>query len=422
MVVDPNHFRAVQPADERNTVSPGPRAKLLVLLIGNYPHDAQESMQRFATMMTDGLRAAGIAVELLIPPPCFGRLKKSGTGLGKWLGYIDKFLLFPILLRSKLSTIHSSLVVHICDHSNAFYTRYLQGVPHVVTCHDLIAVRSARGEVPENPTRWSGRQLQEMVVKGLARAQHVVCDSEATQRDVLRLIALPKDRVSVISIGFNYPYSPMPAPEAHARIEPLIHGSKESSTTTPNHPSQRPGFILHVGGNQWYKNRLGVLRIYARAVATNPATPALVMAGKPFTAEMEAYVTANHLQERVRSVEGCGNEDLRALYSLADLLLFPSLAEGFGWPVIEAQACGCPVLCSSIEPFPEVTRGTAGMHDPANEPGFATALLRLLAEPDARESLTAQGLENAGRFAPATMVAHYVECYEQLARRFSHDL
>ena len=76
-----------------------------------------------------------------------------------------------------------------------------------------------------------------------------------------------------------------------------------------------------------------------------------------------------------------------------------------------------PLLAKGIEPFPEVTRGTAGMHDPADEAGFATELLRLLADPDARESLTAQGLENARRFAPATMVANYVECYGQLLTR-----
>ena len=396
-----------------------------VLLIGNYPHDAQESMQRFASMMLSGLESAGIAAELIVPQPYFGRLKRSGTGLGKWLGYIDKFLLFPIFLRKKLSALKaqpSALpIVHICDHSNAFYTRFLQDVPHVVTCHDLLAARSARGEVPENPTRWSGRRLQEMVVKSLARARQVVCDSEATRRDVHRLIALAHDQVSVISIGFNYPYSPMPEPEARARIEPLIRepaGCRGSCQL----PLQPPGFILHVGGNQWYKNRPGVLRIYARAVTANPAVPDLVMAGKPFTAEMEAYVAAHHLQERIRSVEGCGNEDLRALYSLADLLIFPSLAEGFGWPVIEAQACGCPVLCSSIEPFPEVTRGTACMHDPADEPGFATALLRLLAQPDARKHLTAQGVVNARRFAPANMIASYVECYDQLTRRFAPRL
>lgn len=375
-----------------------------ILLIGNYPHDRQESMQRFAAMMDDGLRAAGVSVEVLVPEPCLGNLKKSGTGLGKWLGYFDKFFLFPIRLRRKLATIKArqatDLIVHICDHSNAFYTRFLQDVPHVITCHDLLAVRSARGEIPENPTRWSGRRLQGMVASGLARARQVVCDSEATQRDVLRLIALPAERVSVITIGFNYPYSPMLETEARARVAVLL-------------PSTRR-YILHVGGNQWYKNRPGVLRIYAQAIAMNPALPDLVMVGKPFTAEMESYVTANRLQERVRCVEGCGNEDLRALYSLADLLLFPSLAEGFGWPVIEAQACGCPVLCSHLEPFPEVTRGTASMGDPVDESGFAAELLRLLAEPSARAQLAAQGLDNARRFAPATMTASYVTCYDRL--------
>jgi glycosyltransferase involved in cell wall biosynthesis len=156
-------------------------------------------------------------------------------------------------------------------------------------------------------------------------------------------------------------------------------------------------------------------------VAINADVPILVMVGKPFTDEMKAFLMNNGLQDRVRSIEGCSNEDLRALYSLAELLVFPSLAEGFGWPVIEAQACGCPVLCSHLEPFPETTRGTACLWDPADEPGFAAELLRLLAQPEVRKTLTARGLENARRFSAVEMVGGYIRCYTELVRRSSQD-
>jgi glycosyltransferase involved in cell wall biosynthesis len=369
-----------------------------VLLIGNYAHDGQESMQRFASMMLSGLREAGVDVELIAPQPVFGRLKKSGAGLGKWLGYIDKFLLFPIALRRKLAC---ASIVHICDHSNGFYTRHLQDVPHIVTCHDLLAVRSARGEVPENPTRWSGRKLQAMIASGLQRAQHIVCISEATQADVLRLIKLPPARVSVIHNGLNYPYSPMPETEARPRVTPLLSGKSAP-------------FILHVGGNQWYKNRPGVLRIYAHTVEIYPGAPELVMAGKSFTPEMREFIEAKNLTRRVHALEGCSNEDLRALYSTAEALLFPSLAEGQGWPVIEAQACRCPVLCGNREPFPEITRGSAALHDPTDETGCAQALKRLLTQPAERASLVERGWENARRFAPSAMIAQYLEHYRQI--------
>ena len=69
--------------------------------------------------------------------PFFGKIKPSASGLGKWLGYIDKFFLFPLDLRQ---AVEWADVVHICDHSNAVYTKYLQNVPHLVTCNDLLAI------------------------------------------------------------------------------------------------------------------------------------------------------------------------------------------------------------------------------------------------------------------------------------------
>ena len=111
-------------------------------------------MQRFADFMAEGLRRAGHEVRLLRPPSIVGRLWRSWEGVGKWLGYVDKFGGFPLVLRS---AVRQADVVHICDHSNAIYIKYLKSVPNLVTCHDLLAVRSALGEIPQNPTRWTGR-------------------------------------------------------------------------------------------------------------------------------------------------------------------------------------------------------------------------------------------------------------------------
>src|SRR5207249_4046572 len=101
-----------------------------------------------------------------------GVLCPANQGLGKWLGYLDKFFVFPQELTKQLHSLNGTpAVVHICDHSNAFYTKFLAHIPHVVTCNDLLAIRSARGEFPENRTRWTGRQLQKIIIKGLNRAQ-----------------------------------------------------------------------------------------------------------------------------------------------------------------------------------------------------------------------------------------------------------
>src|SRR5207237_4838142 len=139
--------------------------------IGNYEPDAQQSMQRFAALMAKELPPAGLDVTVMRPEPFVGRLCPGPKGVGKWLGYIDKFLIFPRRLKRRMKELRmgseSRLVVHICDHSNAFYTRYLRVVPHVVTCHDMLAVRSALGESPEEPIRWSVRRLHTMILRCL---------------------------------------------------------------------------------------------------------------------------------------------------------------------------------------------------------------------------------------------------------------
>lgn len=367
-----------------------------VLLVSNYENDTQESMQRFAALLVHGLSEVGHEVRTLRPPSLFGGLYPSGQGLGKWLGYLDKFFIFPSVLRSASRWAD---IIHICDHSNSFYTKYLDTFPHIVTCHDLLAIRSARGEVLKNRTGWSGRQLQRMILRGLIHARHVVCVSEATRRDLLRITGIPEERVSRIYNSLNYPYSPMSRQEATDRLLNL--------SIDPNTP-----FLLHVGGNQWYKNRLGVLQIFACLKRTIlDRNLRLIMAGKPWTLEMRRFVGELRMTDSVLELTGIANEDLRALYSTATMLLFPSLQEGFGWPIIEAQACGCPVLTSDRPPMDEVGGEAAIYVDPEDLESAARTIRTVL---EKASCLSRAGLRNAARFNMPAMIDNYVALYGRI--------
>jgi glycosyltransferase involved in cell wall biosynthesis len=358
---------------------------------------------------------------LIRPDVILGRFGASSrSGLGKWLGYFDKFVLFPRRLKRELEAWKNvatstgntaAIVVHVCDHSNAVYTRYLQKVAHVVTCHDMLAVRSAHGEFPQNPTRWSGRIFQAIILHGLNRAQRVACVSETTARDLRRIARLRPEQISVVANSLNYEYSPMPAGQAGAVVEKSF-GRSQGSGPGPN-------FVLHVGGNQWYKNRLGVLRIYARLVDGGGNSSALVLVGEDLTPEMKSFVRAKRLEDRVFQIQSCSSEELRTLYTMAGVLLFPSLAEGFGWPVIEAQACGCPVVCSRVDPFPEVAGDGACLVETGDEQGFTDLIRRHVTDPDFRRQMIARGTANARRFLPATMIANYLECYTTISKTAS---
>src|SRR5881409_3777306 len=153
----------------------------MVLLIGNYPPDRQQSMRRFGTMMLQGLNNSGIAAKLIAPQARFGKFRGAGSFVAKWLGYIDKFVLFPRQLQTALAKEKPS-VVHICDHSNAMYDGWIEHVPVVVTCHDLLAVRGALGEETNCPASPTGKILQRWILRGLRRASEVVCESQASIR------------------------------------------------------------------------------------------------------------------------------------------------------------------------------------------------------------------------------------------------
>lgn len=366
-----------------------------ILLVGNYLPDRQESMQRFANMLHVGLVKLGHQVRLIQPQPRLGKLKPSSNGLGKWLGYVDKFVFFPQQLRQAAA---EADVVHICDRSNAVYTKYLLNVPHLVTCHDLLALQSALGEIEEHPTKWTGKQLQRLILTGMKRSQRIVCVSEQTRKDLIRLTAVDPSIVSVIYNGLNYPYTPMAQAESQKRLLGI---------SSP--------FILHVGGNQWYKNRLNVLKIfnYLKQYKSNLY---LVMAGQPFTDKMREFIQINNLQNQVKELVSLENEDLRALYSTATALLFPSLKEGFGWPIAEAQACGCPVFTSNRMPMTEVGLDAAIYIDPDCPAAAAKEIALHLPN---ISKLKQAGLNNVKRFTSEKMLDSYLEVYQEICRENS---
>jgi glycosyltransferase involved in cell wall biosynthesis len=371
-----------------------------VLLVGNYRPDAQASMQRFATLMHDGLVARGAHATVVAPSVRVAHRPVGIGGVAKWLGYVDKFLLFPPQLRRAAEPAGARRVlVHICDHSNAIYVPRIRHLPHLVTCHDLLAVRSARGEFAETHTRWSGRLLQAAIVRGLRQAGTIICDSTATRTDVLRMVNPDQNHVGMI-----HPcVSPEFARETRAAPSPRLAAWLATNQ----------GYLLHVGGNQWYKNRAGLLAIYAALVERMPGVPALVIAGSPLPAPLRAFITTHGLSPRVVEWSGLDDCDLAALYGSAALMVFPSWAEGFGWPVLEALACGCRVVAADRAPLTEIGGGAVTYIDPRDPAGCAALILEVLREShEARQAHVAAGFARAAQFSRDRMIDAYVRVYE----------
>lgn len=368
-----------------------------ILLVGNYTNDAQQSMQRFASMLFSGLSELGYEVRLIQATPLLGKIKPSPHGVGKWLGYIDKFILFPHQLSRAVAWAD---IIHICDHSNAMYVKQLQDKPHLVTCHDLLAIRSAIGEVKESSTQWTGKYLQKWILNSISSSQHIVCVSEKTEEDLLRLSGLSPKKTSIVHNGLNYPYQPLSPKECIIQLTKL-------------NLSNSYQFFFHVGGNQWYKNRFGVLSIFAYfKQVSNLVDIRLVMAGKPFTQEMKQFINDHDLTKHVIELGAVTNQELCALYASAIALLFPSLQEGFGWPIAEAQACGCPVITTNRPPMTEVGGNAAIYIDPSYPQQAAAEIIRHLPK---LQEIKQLGLMNAKRFSTQKMIDAYIKVYEELS-------
>jgi glycosyltransferase involved in cell wall biosynthesis len=381
-----------------------------IVLIGNFPPDRQESMLRFEHALASGYAARGLPVEVWRPEPCCVNWVKEYRygGFPKYLGYIDKFGLFPRAIRRRLKHQPDDTVYHILDHSNAVYAQHLRKVPLVSSCHDLLQIRSALGEIPQNPLSRSGQKYQRWILAGLRSLRAAACISEKTRTDLLRLAGLPPAAVKVIPMGLNYQYHPLPPNEAMPLLNEAL---RRHGLAWPINGESRPYFLFGIGGAQWYKNRTGLLKIFGELQQRLSPAPAFVYVGPPFGSEETELIDRLKLRTSFLHVPQLTNEELRAAYSLAAGLVFPSWEEGFGWPIAEAQACGCPVFTSNRAPMTEVGGEAARYFDPADPVGAADEIIKGLALP---ETLRAAGLLHARRWDPQLMLDAYLKLYQDL--------
>jgi glycosyltransferase involved in cell wall biosynthesis len=386
-------------------MNPMQEEKPVVVLIGNYPVDRQESMLRFRNLLQERLEAAGFGVESIFPRGVVGHMMPKGS-LAKWLGYIDKYILFPTTLARQLEALKKKyagrkVIVHICDHSNAVYTGLARRwFPVVVTCHDLLAVRGAMGEDTDCPASGFGKRLQATILHGLGQATRVVCVSQATQGDLIRLLGTEMEKRSeVIPLAPNYPYRAMAREEAMAVL------------TRAGIELPYQGYVFHVGSALRRKNREALLR--SVALIGDTWRGPIVFAGEPLTAAEWTLADALGLKERVREIARPDNETLNALYAAAHVFIFMSRFEGFGWPILEAQMAGCPVVCSNRTSVPEVAGEGAFVHEPDDYQSIGEDI-QVLAQADVRATLVADGFKNARLYSNARMMGAYEKVYRRL--------
>jgi glycosyltransferase involved in cell wall biosynthesis len=313
-----------------------------------------QSMPRFAQMLKTAYEARGHSVTVWSPRAHVFKWIPRGR-LSKWGGYIDQYVLFPLWVRRMLYRVPPDALFVFCDQALGPWVPLVSGRPHVVHVHDLLALRSALGDVAENRTSITGRVYQRYIRRGFRRARHFICISRKTSEDLRRFGGISGSTVDVVYNGLNHPYAPMTPEESHRVL-------RAAGLPVPD-----GGMVLHVGGGQWYKNLPGVVRLYADYAARysprddaddGRPLPLWCISPEPNDAVKRALSRVPP-QGEVRFFHQLDTRTMQAVYSIARALLFPSLAEGFGWPLVEAQACGCPVITTDEPPMNEVAGDAA---------------------------------------------------------------
>ena len=233
----------------------------------------------------------------------------------------------------------------------------------VLTVYDLIHER-----YPELFDNSAGTILPKK--KASNRADHVVCISESTRRDLVKYCGVPEERTSVVYLGVEVEFF---------------------QAFVPTKQYHRRPFLLYVGARRGYKNFDRMLRVFARSERLRGEFDLICFGGGALAVfERELVASLGLRSDQVTHVGG-EDEILAALYKQAAAFIYPSLYEGFGIPPLEAMAAGCPVICSNSSSLPEVVGDAAETFDPIDEEAMLTALENVLYSSSRRDALVEMG-------------------------------
>ena len=281
-------------------------------------------------------------------------------------------------------------IIHLPNQNFARYALFIKNL-YIVTVHDL--VRLCFGFTTETI---SERILLKLDIRGIKRASHIIVTSQTTRNDLISYLKIPDDRISVIYNGLD-----------HSIFKPYKVGIVDKP------------YVLYVGSERPRKNLDRLIEAFALVRKEFPEL-LLVKVGvagrsKEYREGMMRKLESLGIIQAVIFVEYVSELDLAYYYSSAALLAYPSLYEGFGFPPLEAMACGCPVVTSNTSSLPEVVGKAGMMINPYDTDSLVEAMRRVLTNRELRDDMVTKGLEQAKKFSWEKAAREIQEVYNKVA-------
>jgi glycosyltransferase involved in cell wall biosynthesis len=279
-------------------------------------------------------------------------------------------------------------------HGATFVTPLVKACCHVVTVHDMTFHL-----VPERHSLHKRAYFRSMVQAAILRSDRVIAVSESTKRDILKIVRTDEKKICVVHHGVDRKFQPITDEEKLARIREKY--------------DLRRKFILFVGVIEPRKNLEALADAYLADSLSGEFD--LVLAGSlgwGYSTLMQKIANAS-AEHCIRMPGYIADGDLAALYSCATAFAYPSLYEGFGFPVLEAMACGIPVITSAVSSLPEIAGDAAILVDPHDTSALASALRRVVKDGRLRDDLSRRGRQRAQHFSWEQAARKTLEVYKR---------
>jgi len=385
-------------------------SRLRVALCADFPEEQWPSMDRVANELAAEVRrnhSAEIHLSTVCPPFArrATRVVQSGPSftldraLNRWWDYPRHM--------ERIASEYD--VFHVIDHSYAQLVHHLPSERTVVTCHDLDTFRSVL-KPEDEPRSALFRKATRRILSGLQQAAWITCDSAAIRDELFGFEIVAPDRVSVVPIGVGDGFSPAADEEPDRRAAGLV--------------AARTGTVelLHVG-SAIPRKRIDTLLAVCAALVPSVPNLHLIRVGGLFTEAQQRMIRDLGLAGRISVVDFLDERTLAAMYRRAALVLQPSEREGFGLPLLEAMACGTPVVASDLPVLREVG-GAAVEYCPVGDTESWARTVRALLDERRRDSVRWSARQAAGRvrarcFSWSQFAARLTDIYQTTAGRKS---
>jgi glycosyltransferase involved in cell wall biosynthesis len=323
------------------------------------------------------------------------KLWQSGPGIKK---YYETFWRHPrAVSRLDADIFH---VIDQCE-SHIVYGLAKANKPVVVTCHDL--VQFIYPEILQDRSRLPALSLAtwKYSVSGMEQADSVIAVSTNTANDVSQMLQIEPARITVVPNGINTEFRVLPPTAEVAEI-------RQQYTRSPD-----TFCLLNVGSTHLRKNISTVLQVL-KTLKEKGLPICLWRTGSEFTPAQKSFIQEHDLASEIYDLGNPDQTRLIQIYNAADALLAPSLYEGFGLTIVEAMACGTPVITSNVSSLPEVAADAAILVDPLNVDAIVAAVCQLYRDPSYYDRFVAKGLSRAKFFSWYKTAEQVAKVYENV--------